>query len=154
MPASFPTAAQFNAHLRDNLNAAFPLGIDAWTAYTPTLTQLGAVTKTMTYAKYQRIGRFVTVNVLLAITGSGVVANAVLVGLPVTAATSDGAIGSGFIFDASASVIYGGIVDLASTTEVDLLSTSGNGVLGAAVFTAALASGDTLSFSATYEAAT
>jgi hypothetical protein len=147
-----------NAELRDALLAAFPLnaaGLSAaWTSYTPTLTQSATVTKTVTYAKYMKIGRLVIVNLLLAVTGAGTAANAVLVGLPVTAATGDGSIGAGYIYDASVSTIYNGVADLASTTTADLLAPATGGGLGAFGFTAALAASDAVSLSAMYEAAT
>lgn len=154
----YPTAAQFNANLRDNLNAAFPFGVDAWTAYTPTLTQSATVTKTVTYAKYQRVGRLIVAQVLLAVTGTGTGANAVAVGLPVTAATSsvDLECGSGHIVDASAAAVYKGFACLATTTTIQLRpsSTTTTGFLGADTFTAALASGDLVTYNVMYESAT
>jgi hypothetical protein len=55
----YPTAAQFNANIRDNLNAAFPLAVGAWTAFTPTV-KLGATTVSIANdSRYQRVGRLV-----------------------------------------------------------------------------------------------
>lgn len=128
----------------------------AWSTYTPTLTQSGAVTKTVTYARYQRIGRMVTAEFLLSITGTGTAANAVSIGLPFTAAqAANMAAGSGYIFDTSAGVTFGGIAMLATTSTVVLQPTSADaaGALGVSVFAAALASGDSVSGSITYEAA-
>lgn len=148
------TAAQLNAELRDALLGAFPLGVGAWTSYTPTLTQSGAVTKTVTYAKYQRVGRLIHATWSLAVTGTGTGVNVVTVSLPVTAAAAVTA-GSGFIFDSSASLHYGGIAVLNTTTTCQLLSTSTDTTvfLGGAVFTAALAAGDVVTGSVTYESA-
>lgn len=150
------TAAQLNAQLRDNLNAAFPLAVDAWTTYTPTLVQSGAVTKTATYAKYQRVGRLIVAQVNLAVTGAGTAANAVAIGLPVTAATSDLIVGTGNLFDQSANLTYKGLAYLASTTTVWLLATNttANTALGVDAFTAALANLDAVRMTVTYEAAT
>lgn len=151
------TAAQLNAQLRDNLLAAFPLGVDAWTAYTPTLTQLGAVTKTVTYAKYQRVGRIIIAQVQLAITGAGTAANAVSLSLPVTAAAAGSMIvGVGQIYDASVNAGFKGLAYLNTTTTCLLAPTNTTtaGALGGDTFTAALASGDSYSVSLTYEAAT
>ena len=50
------TAAIMNAHVRDNLNAAFPLGVDAWTVYTPTLTNI-TLGNGILIGKYHRVGR-------------------------------------------------------------------------------------------------
>ena len=150
------TAALMNTHLKDNLNAIVPVGPDGWTSYTPTLTQSATVTKTVTYAKYMKVGRLVTVNLQLACTSSGTAANAVVVGLPLAAAaTASGVWGTGVVFDASANLNYGGIAAPQSTTTFALLPTSAdsNNYLGAAVFTAALASGDIVLASLHYEAA-
>lgn len=153
------TAAQLNAELRDALLGAFPLGPPdvAWTAYTPTLVQPGAVTKTVTYARYTRTGRKITAQVLLTVTGTGTAANSVVVGLPVTAAqASDLPCGVGIVTDSSAGgATFGGIALINSTTTVYFLSTATNiGLLGVADFTAALAVGDTVRMSITYESAT
>lgn len=82
-------------------------GVPTWgvtaTGYTPTLTQSGSVTKTVTVADYVQLGKFVTVWFHLAVTGSGTTNNAVLVGLPVTANTTHASsameLGSGEILD-------------------------------------------------------
>lgn len=152
----FVDDADLNEQIRDNLLAAFPLAVNGWTSYTPTLTQSGAVAKTVTYAKYQRVGRIITVQVFLSCTGAGTAANAVVVGLPVTAAHSTLiSLGVGAIFDSSAGTVYKGLVIPASTTTIQFrpMNTTTAGVLGADTFTLALASGDTVDFTATYEAA-
>ncbi len=130
---------------------------DAWTAYTPTLTQSATVTKTVSYAKYQRTGRMITVQCDLSVTGAGTAANAVRIGLPFAAAYASNIVcGSGNIFDASAVTDFAGIARIATTTTVELTpcSTDGAGNLGARVFTAALASPDSVQLFVTYEAAT
>lgn len=129
---------------------------DAWSSYTPTLTQSGAVTKTVTRAKYVQLGKMVTVSLDLTVTGTGTASNAVIVGLPVTAASaSDNQIGSGIVFDASAGLLYQGAVVLASTTTIAMYgpATSPVGYLGTQQFTAALASGDRITGTIIYEAA-
>lgn len=149
------TAAMLNANVRDNQNAAFPLGVDAWTAYTPTLTQSATVTKTVTYAKYQRVGRTITVNMIMSVTGAGTASNNILIGLPVaSAAAGNITSGAGFIGDSSAALNYTGAAVLASTTTVGIVANVGAGFLGASAMTAALASGDSVGLFVTYEAAT
>lgn len=127
---------------------------DAWTSYTPTLTQSGAVTKTVTYAKYQRTGRMISVNVMLAVTGTGSAGDQVIVGLPVTAALSSSLapIGTFIVADSSAVLNYVAGCSQASTTTVYGLVNAAANTLGVSGFTAALASGDTVGFCATYEA--
>lgn len=150
-----PTAAELNAITTDIFTQPSG-GTGAWTTYTPTLTQSGAVTKTVTYAAYMKIGRLVIGNVALSVTGTGSAANIVLIGLPQTSGTS--ALispGSGYIFDSSASALYKGVVTLNSTTTVSLAATTTTtgGRLGTEAFTAALASGDLIAVSFMYEAA-
>jgi len=150
------TASIMNTHIRDNLNAAFPNGAvsSAWTTFTPTLTQSGTVTKTVTYASYMKIGRLVIANVLLAVTGSGTGGNGVKVGLPVTAAQAGNmACGSFWIIDSSAVTNYTGVAELDSTSVVKGVANAQSSELGSASFTAALASGDTVSYAVMYEAA-
>lgn len=134
-----------------------PTDSTIWTAYTPTLTQSATVTKTVTYARYNRVGRMITVEVVMAVTGTGTAANAVVIGLPVTAATASTLpIGAGYIFDTSASDTIIGAAYLATTTTVQLLSARATGqILGTGSgFAAALAAGDGVAFSVTYEAST
>lgn len=148
------TAAQLNQQLRDNLLAAFPLGVDAWTAYTPTLTQSGAVTKTVTVGKYQRIGRLVYCQFSLAVTGPGTASNIVLVGLPVAAAAGSVPGGVFWINDASAGINYVGAASV-SAGAVGGLVNGVAGFMGQATgsFSAALASGDAVLGCYMYEAA-
>lgn len=136
-----------------------------WATYTPAITQSGDVTKTVTYARWVQLGKTVHVVVTLAVTGTGSANNRVTVSLPVTAHASltggVATIGSGRIFDSSAGVVYRGVPVCQSTTTVRIEATGhtttgiagdGLGAVGTP-FTAALASGDIVEFSATYEAA-
>lgn len=128
----------------------------AWTSYTPSLTQSGAVTKTVTYAKWQQFGKTVFVMVKLAITGSGTGANAVRVGLPVNAAQTALSGGSGWVNDSSAGALYRGIIAL-GTTDCALYATNSTnaGLIGAdsTTMNVALASGDEVVMGFFYEAA-
>lgn len=114
--------------------------------YTPTLTQSGSVTKTVTQCLYKQTGRWSAGVIDLAVTGSGTGANPILVGLPsAVSAGTNAAIGHGYVFDSSAGTFYTGIVlAAAGATTMDFLpcSADSSSVLGAAVMTAALASGD------------
>lgn len=138
----------------DAWQTALPLG--AWTAYTPTLTQLGAVTKTVTYAKYVRMGRSIYFAVDLSVTGTGTAANDVSVGLPVTAAATAFLLGVGQIYDTSAGLLYNGNSDIVTTTTAKIWAGGASGGpahFGGSVFTAALAVGDLIRLSGLYEAA-
>jgi len=157
------TAAHLNQEIRDNLLAALPLGPDGWPSYTPTLVQSGAVTKTVTYAKYTKVGRQVTAALVLAATGAGTGANTVQIGLPppVPASSSAGVLGTpcgaGYLYDNSANLAYPGVACITSTTTfafepaaVDVAP----GFLGGSTFTAALAAADQVAAFLSYESTT
>ncbi|HSE46471.1 MAG TPA: hypothetical protein VLA89_14190 [Gemmatimonadales bacterium] len=139
---------------------------DAWTGYTPTVTQGGTVTSfTTNTSKYKKIDRVVIAQGRITINNAGTAAGAndVTVSLPVTAL--DGTLEystTGAIFDSSANLIYAGAVRKASTTTLKLitirtgtapLSAAGAVFLGSIDFTAALATGDVIDFCIVYEAA-
>jgi hypothetical protein len=128
----------------------------AWSTWTPTLSQSGTVTCTVTHAKYARYGRFIVFYTALTATGTGTGAAAVTLSLPTAAASSGHVIpGGGLLFDATANLNYPGVSYLSSTTAVALVPTTapGNGVIGIVEFTAALANGDLIQMSGAYEAA-
>lgn len=150
-PASWGAAVNANF---DDYYDTFGSKAGQWTGYTPTLTQSTTVTKTVTYARYVKYGRLVVVQVSLACTGSGTSSNAVLVGLPATAATSNIIVGTFYLVDATGPTVYIGAAALASTGTVAGVANGTNGnALGVAGFTAALASGDAVFMSIAYEAA-
>lgn len=124
-----------------------------WTSYTPTLTQSGAVTKTVTYAEYTQIGKTCLCNVRLDVTGTGTGNNAVEVGLPLTASTTTISIGNAAIYDTSTSTAYHGACYVSSTTTLkfwgDWSATSFWGVTP----NLALASGDQIHLAVQYEVA-
>lgn len=131
---------------------------EPWTTYTPTLTQTGTVTKTVTSARYQRIGRTIHFAVNLAVTGPGGGGTAVEVGLPVAAAPSWDAlmIGPGLIYDSSTAIVYNGNAAVVASLNAVAIWPSADGspvFLGARAFTAAIAAGDLVRVSGTYEAA-
>lgn len=133
------------------------VGMAGFTAYTPPLTQSGAVTKTSTAAWFQA-GKLTIAYWALAVTGTGTANNPVTVGLPTAAKTGSAAYCSGNIVDASAVTNNPGVVLLSTTSVVAYLdSTQATGAvrLGntGTAFSAALAPGDTVSGFAVYEAA-
>jgi hypothetical protein len=138
-----------------NFDAAFPLGVDAWTAYTPTLTQGAAVAKTVNYAKYQRIGRTIHAVVDLTLTAAGAAPNDVLVGLPVAAAAfaSGPHWGTMLIYDASTTTRYQGAAEARTTTTVALSWSQASAAVWGTTPNLALASGDIIRLNLTYEAA-
>lgn len=127
----------------------------AWTDYTPALTQGAAVTKTVTYARWARFGRTIVANGLLTCTASGTASTVIEIGLPVVAvlpASDRQAVGIGYI---RTTVFITGTAVLRNNSAMAFLphSTDSGNFLGAAVFTAALASGNQISWQIVYEAA-
>lgn len=133
--------------------------LGAWTTFTSGLIQSGAPTFTATYCRYLKLGRIVTVSMLLSVTAAGaaVAGNAVQITLPFTAVQGANlTVGSGHIFDFSTSGSFPGRAVLNSTTQARLQPTNvttGN-YLGVVQFTAALAASDTVDMTFTYESTT
>ncbi len=123
--------------------------IAEWTTFTPTITQSGAVTKTVTYCKYKTFGGTVKVVGFLTITGSGTIANAITVTTPVTLATStELTIGVGRIVDASGPASYPVLVNVNTTGTIKFVQSdiaTPAGYVGA-VPSFGLAVGDTIAF--------
>lgn len=141
-----------------DLAAIFPVGVDAWAPYVPTLVQSGAVPKTTNLGRYMKVGRKVTAEVNLSVTaGAGpVAANEVRVGLPVSAAaTAATPAGYGYLYDASTGLAYKFVALLDNVNYVTLIATSTTtaGRLGADTFTAALAADDSVNAILEYESA-
>lgn len=127
-----------------------------WATWTPTLTQSGTVTATVTYGRYMRVGRTIIAQCDLAATGAGTGNNKITVSLPVTAAAAGSrVVGSGHVYDTSGAVNYSQNAVLDSTTTAAIHSTGAGQLLGVtgSAFNGALAAGDAITFSLTYEAA-
>lgn len=132
------------------------VALGVWNTYTPALVQGVGVTSAATYAKYQRVGRIITVEAVVGVSSLGTAANGVTISLPVTAASAnDMPCGIGQLFDQSAGLVYRGIARLNTTTTVVLFATNStaNVPLGIDAFTASLAAGDRVDIAITYEAA-
>jgi len=148
--------------LHNGVDYVEALSIGQWTNYTPVVTQSNTVSATVNYARYSRIGRTITVQANISVTGDGTSGQPIRVTLPVPAAYV-GALGTTIgimeAYDASATTVYGGGAWLGGTTEAPYVTArhmSNNGVgntLGTGTANFALASGDFISFSVTYEAA-
>lgn len=129
------------------------IAMSTWGTYTPTLTQSGTVTKTVTQANYVRLGDLVICQVALAATGSGTANNAIIVTLPVNALHTGFQVGNGHWFDTSATQNYQTHAYLYSATQlifyrVDTTTASAIGVDP----NLALASGDIVDFTVIYQA--
>lgn len=128
--------------------------MNAWEAYTPTLTQSATVTKTVDRATFVRQGRVVTGQFSLSVTGAGTAGNAVRLGLPVAAVATGIVCGTAWIYDASANVRYALAVEIdGSVSEVAFLNDASAGNVFGVAPAVTLASGDLIRGFFTYEAA-
>lgn len=123
------------------------------TDYTPTLTQSGTVTKTVTRGRYTQLGKTVSAWGRLVPTATGSAGTAILAGLPVAAAYNSQVVGTASITLGGtayrASVILNGTLTVLFR-EADVATASNMGV----VPNVGLASsGDLIDFFAIYEAA-
>jgi hypothetical protein len=113
------TAAFWNSNVRDNSLELAPF-FSAWTSYTPTISQVGNVTKTTTYAKYLKIGRLAIVSFRLDVIAgtAGTAGTFITISLPTavvpTATNVYG--GLGLIYDASTGISYSGVWQPGGTT--------------------------------------
>ncbi len=132
---------------------------EQWTDYTPTLKQdVTVITKTVFYSRYQRTGRMITFEGSLNVTSAGDNNETVTVSLPVTAEQDNQTVGIGSIYNASSTERNCGIAltDDGGTTICFLPAAVnthnvrlGNANSGFTIF----ASGDTIDWAITYEAA-
>lgn len=135
-----------------------PIGnLSAWNTYTPTLTQSATISKTVTYARYNQIGRQVVAQGSLAATSAGTANNVIKIGLPVTGVQT--LVPGGMIWWIASGVYYTAcaamdttstIVGVLPTLAVNLGQTA---TVGGSAYDNQVASGDTLAFSFVYEAA-
>jgi len=78
----------------------------AWVDYTPTLTQGVTVTKTVVQARYCQFQKTIIGQALLNTTSAGTAATLVAIGLPFAVKTGQPMTAYGYIYDASANIIY------------------------------------------------
>lgn len=139
---------------------------EQWTDYIPTLKQ-GAtadIAKTVLYSRYIKIGRMVTWQFRLSVTGTGTASAAVQMTLPFAPVNVSDSIrvpvGVAQLLDTSVNTFYPILPTLALYGSPDILFTNsditggvGNQFTGLSGFTAALANGDNLAGTLTYESA-
>ena len=128
----------------------------ALTSWTPVLVQSGGATINNVRSSYIRVGRMVTCWWEISVTASAgaIAANSITVSMPVPGVVGQtGTVGSGTLFDTSATARYKATVSALNGTFVYNASGIAVGYLGAVDFVAQLAAGDTLDGYATYIAA-
>ena len=153
------TAATWNQAVVANAVEVAPF-FGAWTSYTPTLSQGAStnITKTVTAARYLKVGRMVAIYVRLAITGAGTGANEIRVSLPsgadAAAEIVNGMpIGSGWYLRSGTGFYWAQAFVTTSTTVAlyNIASATGNSIGALPNF--ATQNNDAITFSGVYEAA-
>jgi hypothetical protein len=139
------TAAQLNTYVRDNLNT---IG-DAWTAFTPALTNLTGTAA----GRYVKAGRLVVFEVNVTVTA---VTGIIGIALPFTAVAARSAGFNARLQDVGTN-IFSAICD-ASTTRVDIYAQLTSATYGLAAATSSTVpftwgANDIVQLSGTYEAA-
>ena len=133
------------------------LGIEAWSTWTPTINQGGAVAATVTRARYKIINKICHVEVSLLITAAGVAANPIIIaGQPaaIQAAYSHASgfpIGTAIVTD-TGMANYSGILCSLAATAWRIHSPQFDDWVGSGP-NFALANTDVILFTATYEVA-
>ncbi len=130
--------------------------LGVWTSWTPQLDQ-GVTTnigKTVTYAKYARVGRNVFFTLNLAITAAGTAGSDVTLTLPVTAASVVLFFGMAHYYDASTNTTYIGFTRMNTTSLIAAFTVvAGVGGNWGTTPNLAVANGDFINLSGVYEAA-
>jgi hypothetical protein len=98
----------------------------AWVDYTPTLTQSATVTKTILTARYCQLQKTIIGQIVMNINSAGTAANAVAVGVPIAGRAVNQMAAFGYIYDASANIIYNVTGYLATTSTMQFFYQTGN----------------------------
>lgn len=125
-----------------------------WTDWTPTVDQNGAVAATVTYARYTVLANVVHMIALLAVTGTGTAANAIIIqGIPSTIAptntNANSVIGIGMVREEGVASHVGALLAVGANNF--RIRSDGNLANVGSVPSFAIDSGDAISFQATYE---
>lgn len=130
---------------------------EAWTAYTPTLTNVTQGNGLIS-GLYYKVGRQVAFRATLTLGGSTSVSGAIGIGLPFTAASGGAGSYYGYIADASPVATYPAFVNATSTTVATVYAVNASATYATATATSStipitFASGDIVFISGVFEAA-
>jgi len=130
------------------------INLGAWTVHTPTLSQPGAITKTVNYSSYIRVGRLIVWSFDISVTGTGTAANRILLSYPVQPAGATVALqpGAGTLYDASAGTEYIGVWENFFSVTASLGFRAQVGDLWGVLPNLALGAGDHLAGTVMFEA--
>lgn len=125
----------------------------AWTAWTPVISQPGAITWNAgtSRARYIQVGKTVHAHCALAITGAGTAGQEITLSLPVTAAAADAGGGTWLHNDVGGGTIFAGTALMVSTTLVKFIASGATNFHGKNAGT--LSNTDAFYMTLTYEAA-
>lgn len=129
-----------------------------WMDWTPTITQVGALTLTINSARYKTNDNLVNIMAELTVaSGTGTGGNAIVIGGIPTAIQPTGLLGSStstigtcFMFDTSAPAAYYGFLVVQSASDWRLRDSNTRGAMGVNP-NVALAVGDQITFRGSYE---
>lgn len=129
--------------------------VSRWQTWTPTVTQGVAVTVTVNYARYVVIGQTVVMMIRLSCTSAGTAGSVISIGgqgaiIQPTNTSGVTVIGSGIINDTSAGTNYQGAIIAFGATDWRFIINLSTAYLGSNP-ALTLASGDAISFVASYE---
>lgn len=163
--ADYPSNIGVTAARMNNIETAI-VSLDAsvssanlgqWIDFTPVLAQGAAtpnISKTVNYCRYCKVGRLVTVAMSLSITGPGTSGQEIQIqSLPsaITGASASGMCGT-FVFLDAGSTFYTGAATGVTTNNLRFYVSSNGNPMGVNP-TFAIANGDAIQLSLTYEAA-
>ena len=83
------------------LTAAELNSAGVWESYTPSWTQSATITKTVNWARYTVLNKWVQGSIKMTASSAGTADNKILVGLPVEASTNNQIMGQMYLFDVS-----------------------------------------------------
>ena len=129
---------------------------EAWTSYTPTVSQGVAVTCTVSYAKWAQVNKIVIVQANLVLTSAGTGGSVIAVSLPNTPSRDSvfALVGSAMFLDESASKVYNLLpVTTGSPRNLSFWDVAANGNFFGATPNVAAANTDKLNFAVAYEVA-
>lgn len=127
----------------------------AWVNWTPTLIQSAAITITVQFARYFKLGPVVIVEAQLDISSAGSAGNTLVLGAipaaiaPATTGTHAYAMGEAIFFDASATTRYHLACNLTNSTQLLFYANASTSTFGSNPAVTA-ASGDALSLAAAW----
>lgn len=145
-----------NNRLREIIENLVEPEVGRWITWTPTVDQGGAVTADVIFARYIVMSDLVILTARLDITGTGTAPNDIVVaGIPATIqpinfSPSNVSAGNAIIKNNVTFILYSASVNLAATDDIRFVGYAETSFIGN-VPNFALASGDVISFTATYE---